>query len=143
MTVIPRHAPVPPLEIGSATACAHLLPRGAVFDCQLDVDPDRRSQALPLLDALFRSYGLPTNRLVRRPGLYLFSSADGLRRWLVVDYLVPGTRNEADTGWLVDLNHAAGRCGADAPGHRAPALDRYIVEVAAIPEWLRHTELVP
>lgn len=132
----PKYAPVPAADCGDPEACPELLPEGATLDVELTVAPENTPEVRGLLDQLFAQYRLPTGRLVRRPGLFLFDDPDG-RQWLAVDYLVPGVRGDTTPGWQVDLNRENRRAAADAPGADEPALDRWVVEVdRPLPAWL-------
>lgn len=137
----PQHAPVPAADCGDPEACPELLPDGATFDTELTIPPGNVREVRVLLDALFVEFGMPTERLVRRPGLFLFDAPDG-GQWLAVDYLVPGTRGRADgeravPGWQVDLNRECGRAEPDAPNADEVALDRWAVQLdRPLPTWL-------
>lgn len=141
MTATPRHAPVPADQCGNPLACPQLIPEGAQLADELRLPDDRMSESYDLFDSLFGPLGLPTGRLVCKPGMWLFVSDNG-RSWLAVDYLVPGTRtrgrSDGTLGWDVQLNSELGRGIGGAKTDAAR--DRWIVELEEpLPEWLiRH-----
>lgn len=135
----------PPTKRGQLTEpdpLASPTPPGAVVLDELRVAGDQDARVL--LDDLFAELGLPTGRLVLRPGLYAVAVGEDGREHLVVDYLVPGTRTlEPRTGgggrgWDVKLNYEAGRCPPEHPSATGIAIDRYIVplDAARRPDWL-------
>lgn len=131
------HAPVPAADCGQPLALvAELLPAGARFDCEVIPAPGvQAGHMLDHLNGFFGPLGLPTDRLVVKPGMWLF--LDGETPWLAVDFIVPGTRNAADNGWDVALNAEAGRAAPEDRGAREAALDRWVVQlVDGLPDFL-------
>lgn len=136
-----RTAPVPADQCGDPLACPDLLPAGAVLDTELGLDPAHVGEAHDLFDAFLGPLELPTGRLVCKPGIWLLVDGAGEgRRWLAIDFLVPGTktrtRSNGELGWDVQLNSELGRAETNPQGREA-ARDRYVVELdRPLPDWM-------